>query len=145
MIKQIKIIDMESEYIMGGDSYCRKSTFLIADDLLRTTVTYVNTEEASLVDGYCERYVSGEWRHLNDIIPKEASIDNLKDIQINLIRSANNIITAKQKEIFNFDEFCDVHSSLIEDCPLFQWEDLEPTEEEKRENVIRLEFNPDKT
>jgi hypothetical protein len=136
---------MESEYIMGGDSYCRKSTFLIADDLLRTTVTYVNTEEASLVDGYCERYVSGEWRHLNDIIPKEASIDNLKDMQINLIRSANNIITSKQKEIFNFDEFCDVHSSLIEDCPLFQWEDLEPAEEEKRENVIRLEFNPDKT
>lgn len=144
MIKQIEIIDMESEYIMGGDSYCRKSTFLIGDDLLRTTVTYVNTDDASLVDGYCERYVSGEWKHLNDVIPKEATIDNLKDMQINLVRSANNIITAKQTKSLNFDEFCEAHSDLISNFDLFQWSELEPTEEEKRENVIRLEFNPDR-
>jgi len=144
MIKQIEIIDMESEYIMGGDSYCRKSTFLIGDDLLRTTVTYVNTEDASLVDGFCETYVSGEWRHLNDVIPKEATIDNLKDMQINLIRVANNVLSAKKTKSLNFDEFCGIHDDLIESCPIFQWKDLEPPEEEKQENVIRFEFNPDR-
>ena len=137
----IEILNMESEFIMGGDSYCRKCTFIWKNNVLRTTVTYVNTDEANLIDGFCERYHEGEWKHLNDILPKEATIENLKDMQINLVRGADCILTTTGND---FDKFYEDYKQIIDVSEMFQWSDLEDNEDDKKENVIRLEFNPDR-
>jgi len=136
---EIKEIYMESEFILGGESYCRKCIFSIPDidtRKIRTTVTYVNSEEASLIDGYAELW-SGKWEHLTDVLPKEATLENLKFVQKELIKSSVAILDLTEDKV-GFDKV------EFDKYKMFKWEDLESKEIKEEENLLTLEFNPKK-
>ena len=137
---EIKELYMESEFILNSDSYCRKCIFSIPEldsinTRIRTTVTYVNSEEASLVDGYAERYVNGKWNHLADIVPKEATLENLKFVQKELLKLSV-VILGDIEDINSFDNID------FKKYEMFKWKDLESKKSKEKENVLTLEFNP---
>lgn len=134
---EINEVYMESEFIMGGESYCRKCIFYIPEiDLykFRTTVTYVNSEEMSLVDGFVERFFEGTWHHIHDSLPKEGTMENIKLVQKELVKVAAKIIHANI-DTNNIDE---------SKYKMFKWDDLEAIENKEEENLLTLEFNPKK-
>ena len=138
---EIKEFYMESEFILGGDSYCRKCIFLIPGIdpyKIKTTVTYVSSEEASLVDGYAERHYDGVWHHLTDVLPKEATLDNLKLVQKELIKSSIAILDLTDGTNVDFNKLD------FDKYEMFKWNDLEDKIANEEENVLTLEFNPNK-
>ena len=140
---EIKEFYMESEFIMNGDSYCRKCIFSIPGIdpyKIKTTVTYVNSEDTSLIDGYAERYFGGQWHHLTDVIPKESSLDNLKFVQKELIKSAVSILDLK-------GDLVDFNKLDFSKYEMFKWDDLEDPEDstDEKENVLTIDFNSGRT
>ena len=138
---EIKEFYMESEFILGGDSYCRKCIFQIPGIdpyKIKTTVTYVSSEEASLVDGYAERHYDGVWHHLTDVLPKEATLDNLKLVQKELIKSSIAILDLTDGTSVDFNKLD------FDKYEMFKWNDLEDKIANEEENVLTLEFNPNK-
>ena len=134
---KINELYMESEFILGGDSYCRKCIFSMPEidkRKIRTTVTYVSSEEANLIDGYAELYSNG-WHHLTDILPKESTLENLKFVQKELIKSSVAILNVTGNTVdFNKIDF--------DKYEMFKWYDLESKAVKEEENVLTLEFNP---
>lgn len=136
---EINELYMESEFILGGESYCRKCIFSIPavnNHKLRTTVTFVVSDEASIIDGYAEIH-DGIWNHLTDILPKDATLENLKLVQKELVKSCIAILDMTGNTV-NFNE---IDFNKYE---MFKWDDLESKVAKEEENVLTLEFNPNK-
>jgi len=143
-MSKIKINELinESDYLLGGDTFFRKSIFVVSksDDQhsklkVKTTVTALNTEDTAWVDGFAEAWINNQWQHIFDVIPRELNIENVKKAQKDLVLNTITIYWEDTSLVENLD---------FENLRMFDWTELEESGE-KEERVLTLAFNPKDT
>jgi hypothetical protein len=134
---KIKELYMESDFIMEGESYCRKTIFTIpelTESPIRTNITFSANPEMEFIDGYAE-FFDGEWKVLSDVIPKIPTLENVEEVQKDLVSSVIAILGCGKYESNQID-------IDYQKYDMFKWDDLNKYSEKKEESLIKIEFNP---
>tara|TARA_B100000287_G_scaffold109553_1_gene101864 strand:- start:723 stop:1145 length:423 start_codon:yes stop_codon:yes gene_type:complete len=140
-MKNVKINEFftESEFVMNTDSYCKKSVFQIICNknekyTIKTSVTLIESEDVSLIDAVSEIWNDKRWEHVTEIIPKQASVENLKKCQEDIILNTASIVFGLPKKDIDIN---------ANETSIYEWPEFESDSSE--EGVISLDFRNKRT